>query len=136
MANVELHVFIADWCGHCRQFAPERELLESKCKQMGLPIFVHNESDSDYEQYAREARIRGFPTIMAKINGTYVEHEGSRTALDILEFVQQNVVSRGGNIQSNNATANSNNSFFNKYKKYKLKYLKLKTQMANQHFLS
>jgi len=133
MTIVELHIFVASWCGHCKQFAPERELLESKCKQIGLPIFIHNESDSDYEQYAREAQIRGFPTIMAKIDGTYVEHEGSRTAHDVLEFVQRNVASRGGNIQSNDAIINSNNSFFDKYKKYKLKYLKLKTQMANCH---
>lgn len=132
MSNVEIHVFVADWCGHCKQFAPERDKLESTCKNSRMPIFIHNESDSDYPQFAQEAQIRGFPTIMAKVDGKYVEYEGARKADDIFKFARQ-YVSNAPIEQSYGGGNQSDNSFFNKYKKYKLKYLKLKMQMANQY---
>ncbi|CDS42324.1 protein disulfide isomerase A6 [Echinococcus multilocularis] len=78
-----LVAFIAPWCGHCKNLAPEwkraAEKLKGKVKVGTVDATVHNNLAGRYE-------IRGFPTIKYFKSGQVEEYNGMRSAEGIVEF--------------------------------------------------
>ncbi|KAL5110157.1 hypothetical protein TcWFU_003841 [Taenia crassiceps] len=78
-----LVAFIAPWCGHCKNLAPEwkkaAEKLKGKVKVGSVDATVHTNLAGRYE-------IRGFPTIKYFKSGQVEEYNGMRSAEGIVEF--------------------------------------------------
>ena len=87
----ELIIAKAEWCGHCKRAMPEfNKLLQLGSIPMtsGGSLTVRIlDSDKDKQEVAA-LNVRGFPTIMAKIDEKTFEYNGDRKADDIQDFVK------------------------------------------------
>ncbi len=73
--KVEVILFKADWCGHCKRFKPVWEQLQ---KQFASK-FTFTTYDADKNQdKLEEYKVDGFPTILFKDGGHVKPYEGSR----------------------------------------------------------
>lgn len=86
-----LALFHANWCGHCKHFAPEWEKLKSMIPQ-GISM-VDLEHGRDQEAL-RLFNIEGFPTIRFYPYGVnpqerFVEYSGPRNAESIVDFLNK-----------------------------------------------
>lgn len=88
-AQSELLIVKANWCGHCRNAAPEFKKLEDAktiTTKSGQVLKVRIlDSDTDKEE-VKALDIKGFPTIMARISGKTYEYPGERTASAIRQY--------------------------------------------------
>jgi thiol-disulfide isomerase/thioredoxin len=121
---MEVELYYANWCGHCKTFKPEWEVLKTKLNELGIR---HNEfEESLNKQDVEKANISAFPTIRVKANGEQIEYNGRRSAADILNFL--GVLPSNLNKKQTGGAA-SVDPFKQKYYKYKGKYLSLKKNM-------
>lgn len=82
----------ADWCGHCKQAAPEFQKLVS-----ASPITLANGSkatvtmlDADKDKDAiSKYKVRGYPTILIGNGSDYTEYPGERTYDGVVSFMNQ-----------------------------------------------
>ena len=83
----------ADWCGHCKQAAPEFEKLVS-----ASPITLNDgssvtvkmlDADTDKEELSKYS-VKGFPTVLILNNGESTEYPGPRTSESIIEYMNSN----------------------------------------------
>jgi protein disulfide-isomerase A1 len=83
--------FYAEWCGHCKKFAPEYEKLAKKLSDIdNLVIAKIDGSEND-----TPIQIQGFPTIFFFPKGQKadpISYEGGRTAKDVYQFIKKNAV--------------------------------------------
>jgi len=97
--------FFAEWCGHCRQFAPMwRDLTERIMGQQyknsdGHPrtVFpVIKVNCVDFQHICREQGIDAFPSIrLYKSDGTFSRFQGMRSIASIEQWVTSVVESTG-----------------------------------------
>jgi thiol-disulfide isomerase/thioredoxin len=81
--KLDVFLFKAEWCGHCKAFKPTWELLENQFKKK------YNFHTYDYESNKKEIeewQIQGFPTIIAKKGKTASEYRGPRNIDSLVEF--------------------------------------------------
>jgi len=77
--------FIAPWCGHCKQLAPQWAAasldLEGRIKLGALDATVHKATGAKY-------KVEGFPTIkfFGADKGAPEDYQGGRTKSDIVTF--------------------------------------------------
>jgi thiol-disulfide isomerase/thioredoxin len=119
MSEIEVKFFEAKWCGHCKSFKPQRELLQKELANNGIESQTYD-ADEDRNVINNE-KINGFPTIKIYVNGVGEEYEGPRTKDAIFEAV---MAKRQLKMPSLKGGASDN--FYSQYRKYKSKYLKLK----------
>lgn len=78
--------YFANWCGHCRNMAPEWEKAAEALKgivNMGaIDASVHK---------INVQGIQGFPTIRFLINGKEKDYKGGRSARDFVAFALDEV---------------------------------------------
>jgi hypothetical protein len=83
----------ADWCGHCKNAAPEfKKLLAAS------PITLNDGSKAtvkilDHDQHKDEIskhKIKGYPTVLIVDGGQTTEYPGERKAEHIVDFVNSN----------------------------------------------
>jgi protein disulfide-isomerase A1 len=91
--------FYAEWCGHCKKFAPEYEKLGAKLADIeNLVIAKIDGSEND-----TPVQIQGFPTIFFFPKGRKtdpISYDGGRTAKDVYQFVKKNAVASKESIQA------------------------------------
>jgi thiol-disulfide isomerase/thioredoxin len=85
----ELHLYKAQWCGHCKHFKPIWEQLENSNLKNKIN-FITFDSDADKNEI-KENNITGFPTIMLKFKNKSIEYQGYRTANEIEKFINQHI---------------------------------------------
>ena len=80
----------AEWCGHCKEAAPEFKKLVS-----ASPITLADgskanvkmlDADEDKEEL-KNYDIKGFPTVLILNNGNSKEYPGPRTSESIIEYM-------------------------------------------------
>lgn len=80
----------ADWCGHCKQAAPEFEKLVSASPitlKDGSSVTVKMlDADKDKEELSAYD-IKGFPTVLILNDGKSTEYPGPRTSESIIEYM-------------------------------------------------
>ena len=80
----------AEWCGHCKQAAPEFQKLVS-----ASPIALSNGNsatvtmlDADADKAAiAPYKVRGYPTILVMKDGEKTEYPGERTYDAVVQYL-------------------------------------------------
>jgi thiol-disulfide isomerase/thioredoxin len=84
MDKVTLHLFKAEWCGHCRVFKKTWIDLQDK---LGKDInFVTYDADDDKDKL-QKYNVNQFPTLILQKNNKAVEFIGNNTFDEVVEFV-------------------------------------------------
>jgi len=84
--DIDLYFFKADWCGHCKSFAPVwDELLKDKTLTNKIE-FIKLDSDENKKEMA-EWKIEGYPTIILKKGDQAIEYNEPRNLNNIKEFI-------------------------------------------------
>lgn len=84
--KTQIYLFKAEWCGHCKGFKSTWEKLQNDLK--GKYEFITLDSDKDKEQISQWG-IKGFPTIIKKVNDKAEEFVGPRDELSVKEFIEK-----------------------------------------------
>ena len=79
-------LFYADWCGHCKTFAPIWEELKKDFDQRGI---AHEEHESSNQEIMDVFDVQGFPTIKIEQAGVVSDYRGSRDKDSILSYVSE-----------------------------------------------
>jgi thioredoxin 1 len=73
--NIEIMLFKASWCGHCKMFTPTWEKIKKTYKNKYNFITYDSEENKNV---MKQWNIKGFPTILIKKGDQVIEYEGSR----------------------------------------------------------
>jgi len=88
-----LVTFYAPWCGHCIKMVPEFKRAASMLKRGGVKAAAVNSDNAP--NLARSLGIKGFPTVRWVYAGQMTEYAGARTAVEMVNFAnQQNVLTK------------------------------------------
>ena len=86
--KIDIMLFKADWCGHCKSFKPTWTQLENQFNKKFNFITYDNEINKDVVE---KMKVNGFPTIMFKDGNEIQEYNGSRE-YDALSNILTNLV--------------------------------------------
>lgn len=90
---ITLGLVYADWCGHCKAFKPEWEIVEKKLENNpSIEAKAINADDQNKDEIMKnidpELVAQGYPTIFKKVAGKPVEYyQGERNATELLKWV-------------------------------------------------
>jgi protein disulfide-isomerase-like protein len=79
-----MYLFKANWCGHCRNFTPTWEKLQSELSNKVK--FVTYDADK-HKKEIKDYNINGFPTIMLQSKDKIIEYNGERHMEGLKEFI-------------------------------------------------
>lgn len=94
--------FFAEWCVHCRQFAPKWSKIAAKvnekrfvdANQNQLKVRALRMNCVDFRGICKQKRIDAFPTIrLYKSDGTFTRYNGERNEGSILKWIDLTVKS-------------------------------------------
>lgn len=80
--------FYAPWCGHCREFEPEFHKTAELLKENGLPVKLAKVNAEEEKSLATENDVRSYPTLKLYTNGFPIDYHGTKTADDIVNWLQ------------------------------------------------
>ncbi len=79
-----LYLFKAEWCKHCKLFAPTWDKLKKKYHSM--INFVTYDADKNKKEI-QDAKIEGYPTLIFNVNNKATEYNGTRDIDSIRKFL-------------------------------------------------
>lgn len=142
--QINVTLFHALWCGHCKNFSPEWKQLKDKITSENINASI---SLKDYEdkqldsidekiQMINDVKFRGFPTLKIEVdyNGKHIEFDFStltgynRNADDLLKLLRDitnDAVNNKLDKYVVKQTGGMKTDYRKKYKKYKLMYAEL-----------
>lgn len=85
-SNVDLILFKADWCGHCKQFMPVWNQIKDKYNNQNSINIKTFDADSDKSKL-QEYNIQGFPTLLLVNNNKVIEYNGDRDLTSVNDFI-------------------------------------------------
>jgi len=85
--KAQVYLFKAEWCGHCKGFKSTWEKIQKDLK--GKYEFITFDSDNDKKEISQWG-IKGFPTIIKKLNNNAEEYVGPRDEISVKEFIEKN----------------------------------------------
>jgi thiol-disulfide isomerase/thioredoxin len=83
-ADGNVLIFYANWCGHCNKAKPE---FQKAAEKGNGKIVLIDADDLAAKEIKDKYSVQGFPSIIKVSNRNYVKYQGSRTADDILSFL-------------------------------------------------
>lgn len=84
----KLTFYYANWCGHCKSFMDQWNLLQNFVNINNLDLKMEKiDSDKLSQKILEEKNITGFPTLILTSNGKEYIYDGERTIEHILYFV-------------------------------------------------
>ena len=89
--KLDLILFKAEWCGHCKNFKSIWNQLEADEDLNKKNNFILKDADADKEEI-RKLNIQGYPTLMLNNrNNELIEYEGEHTFDKIKAFLIVNI---------------------------------------------
>lgn len=82
--TVEIMLFKADWCGHCKRFLPVWNTL--KQNHGNKYTFTLYDSENDKEEF-NKWEIKGYPTIIINNKGKLMNYNGPREMEDMEDLM-------------------------------------------------
>ncbi len=124
MADLEVIYCYMNGCGWCDKFEPIWQELKTHETMKGCSGKVQYSAKerqqlNDPKYSELDNHVKGFPTILVKINNTIHKYEGNRTVEDILKFIANKLQMQTGGMSVDYRT---------KYKKYKKMYAEIVTK--------
>lgn len=86
--DIQVILFKADWCGHCKNFKPTWEKISEMYKSKYN--FITYDADTQTNKL-KEYKVDAFPTILVKISNTsnnVISYDGDRSFEDFNNFLQ------------------------------------------------
>lgn len=83
--DINLYLFKADWCGHCKHFKPIWENLQNFNSNIN---YITYDADIDKNEI-KKYKIDGYPTLILVVNNNATEYQGPRTQKAIEHFLQK-----------------------------------------------
>ena len=139
-SDIKIVYFYMNNCYYCKQFTPIWDELNTKIDKNMISTHKFEESELDERDTPKKIlveygdKIKGYPTILIKINDTYYNYDKERNVNSIINFIVNKLDKNdklyiyltekfGKNIDKQNGGAKIN--YRNKYKKYKKMYADL-----------
>lgn len=82
--------FYVPWCSHCNEFKPEFYKTAELLEQNGSPIKIAKVNAEKEKALAAEHGIKSYPTLKLYKNQYPVDYHGTKTAHDIVDWLQTN----------------------------------------------
>eukprot|EP00281_Chroomonas_sp_CCMP1168_P021076 CAMPEP_0206233002 /NCGR_PEP_ID=MMETSP0047_2-20121206/11735_1 /ASSEMBLY_ACC=CAM_ASM_000192 /TAXON_ID=195065 /ORGANISM="Chroomonas mesostigmatica_cf, Strain CCMP1168" /LENGTH=286 /DNA_ID=CAMNT_0053656813 /DNA_START=8 /DNA_END=868 /DNA_ORIENTATION=+ len=79
--------FYAPWCGHCKKLAPTWETLGGEFKD-DASVTIAKADCTVHQELCKKNGVKGYPTLLAYVNGESVKYEGGRDLKDLSDFVK------------------------------------------------
>lgn len=92
----QMVAFVAPWCGHCKNLAPEFQSAASSLSPL-IPFYAVDCDDAGNKALCGQYDIKGFPTIKAfprALKGAARDYSGPRKAKDLVEYAKTLVPDR------------------------------------------
>jgi len=87
-APVTFVKFYAPWCGHCKKLAPVWDKLGEEYKD-DASVTIAKADCTIHKELCGKHAVRGYPTLLAFVNGATVKYEGGRELGDLSKFVKE-----------------------------------------------
>ena len=104
--TIKITLFHAEWCGHCKNFAPVWEHM-TKYKKAKKNIKFASYKDTDIDELDQSEKtingqaIEGFPTLKINIGRNEYNYMGDRSdSKHIYQFIKDKI----NNVKTNNGT--------------------------------
>ncbi len=81
--KIQIILFKADWCGHCKTFKPLWEALSKKYESKYE--FITYDADNNTKMF-EEYNVDAFPTIKIKNGSDIIDYNGDRSIEDLTNF--------------------------------------------------
>ncbi len=82
--KVDIMLFKADWCGHCKNFKPTWEkVAEIYNKKFNFIVY---DADKQREKF-NEYKVDAFPTVLVKNGSNIIPYDGERSFEDLTNFL-------------------------------------------------
>jgi protein disulfide-isomerase-like protein len=83
--------FYAPWCGHCKRLGPTLEEVAQRCQNenVGFKIATLNADHPYGKKIGKQYGVKGFPTIVAIVDGEHFRYGGSRNEKAMFEFLSK-----------------------------------------------
>jgi thiol-disulfide isomerase/thioredoxin len=91
-ASKSIVVCKADWCGHCKQAAPEFEKLMAASPMTlkdGTKVTVKVLDADQNKDEIKQYNVKGYPTILIGDGGNMTEYPGPRTYDGLVQFLNE-----------------------------------------------
>jgi thiol-disulfide isomerase/thioredoxin len=86
-APLTVSMFRADWCPHCKRFAPEWERFKSAIASDRAIAAIEYDAGTPAAKAKETAlNVMGYPTIVVEHRGVVKTYSGPRTASALLEY--------------------------------------------------
>jgi len=87
------YIFVYPGCGHCENVKPEWKKLVDLVKKnkLNVDLKLVNSENSKNEKLVNFHKVEGFPTFILKKNKQKIQYEGERNALQMFQFLQNNI---------------------------------------------
>lgn len=79
--------FYAPWCPYCKDFAPEYRKADYMLERQNSPVKLARVDATSETDLAEENGVRGYPTLKFYRYGYSTEYDGSRSADDLVEWL-------------------------------------------------
>jgi len=83
--NINVILFKADWCGHCKSFKPTWEAVSKHYKEKYN--FITYDADKNLDKL-KEYKVDSFPTILLKKDSDLIPYNGDRSFEDFNSFLE------------------------------------------------
>ncbi len=85
-AKVDIILFKADWCGHCKNFKPTWDkVAEMYNKKFNFIVYDADAQRDKFEKY----KVDAFPTVLVKNGSNIIFYDGERDIENITNFLNK-----------------------------------------------
>jgi thiol-disulfide isomerase/thioredoxin len=88
--KITIHLYKAQWCGHCKVFLPIFEDFKRKIEkeELSVSIKIIDADDKETQKLMEDNGIEGFPTVLFIKGTNKIKYEGERTVDGLMKMTK------------------------------------------------